>query len=411
MKQVGAVIFRNATILDVVRGEFLSDHDVLVMDERIVEISSSRIHTAQARIVDVGGRVLMPGLCDAHVHVTAATADFAALEHCSPSYVAAHAGQIMRAMLERGFTTVRDAGGADHGLAQALEERLFIGPRLLFCGKAISQTGGHGDMRLPGEHHLSQCPCGSGLARICDGVAEVRRACRDAVRAGATHIKLMVSGGVSSPTDRISSTQLAEDELTSAVEEARAAEIYCMAHAYTPRAIRRAARAGVRSIEHGNLLDRDTAELLRETSVFLVPTLVTYDALAREGVDAGLPSALRGKLEEVLDSGLNAMQLAIESQVSLAFGTDLLGSMHRHQLREFEIRAEIQKPIDIIRSATVNAARLFNMEGEIGVIKPGAFADILVVDGDPLRSVGVLQDPQRFLRVIMRQGELVRCDE
>jgi imidazolonepropionase-like amidohydrolase len=351
--------------------------------------------------------VLMPGLCDAHVHVIASTADFAALERLSPTYVAAQASQILRGMLMRGFTTVRDAGGADHGIARALQEKLFLGPRLLYCGKAISQTGGHGDMRAAGEHTLTQCLCCAGLGRICDGVTEVRRACRDAIRQGATHIKLMVSGGVSSPTDRISSTQFADDEIAAAVEEADAADIYCMAHAYTPRAIQRAVRAGVRSIEHGNLIDQPTAELIREKDAFLVPTLVTYDALAREGADAGLAPSMIAKLKDVLDRGLHALELAAKNNVRLVFGSDLLGSMHRHQLDEFAIRASVQKPVDIIRSATINAASLFKMEGQIGVIARGARADLLVVNGNPLENLRVLMDPANYLDLIVRSGDVV----
>lgn len=406
---MGAFIFQNAAVLDVVQGELCAGQDVLVIDECIKEVGPGGLAYSKATVINVAGRVLMPGLCDGHVHVTAATADFAALERWSASYVAACAGQILNGMLHRGFTTVRDAGGADYGLAQALCERRFIGPRLLFCGKALSQTGGHGDMRSPSEHHLG-CRCCAGLGRICDGVSEVRRACRDAIRSGATHIKLMLSGGVSSPTDRISSTQFSHEELAAAVEEARAAEIYCMAHAYTPRAMQRAVIAGVRSIEHGNLLDQPTADLIRKHAAFLVPTLVTYDALAREGTEAGLPLAMQAKLSEVLQSGVRALELAARSGVDLVFGSDLLGAMHRHQLTEFAIRGEVQKPLDVIRSATINAAKLFNLEGQIGVVAPGAYADLLVVEGNPLEDLRVLQQPDRYLRVIMRQGELIRAD-
>jgi len=405
---MSAVLFKNAAVLDTVAGQLRPEHDVLVVDDRITEVCDGALTFSDARVIDVAGRVLMPGLCDGHVHVTALSADFAALERMAPSYVASHAAGILHSMLLRGFTTVRDAGGADHGLARALNERLIIGPRLLYCGKALSQTGGHGDMRAPGEHHLQQCPCCCGLGRICDGVTEVRRACRDAIRTGATHIKLMVSGGVASPTDRISSTQFADDELNAAVEEASAAEIYCMAHAYTPRAMQRAVKAGVRSIEHGNLLDQETADLLCDTGAFLVPTLVTYRALAREGREAGLPVASLAKLQSILESGLRALELASRSGVSLVFGSDLLGPMHRHQLDEFAIRGEVQKPIDVIRSATINAARLFDLEGEIGTVTAGASADLLVVEGNPLEDLGVLRDPERHLRVIMRQGELIR---
>jgi imidazolonepropionase-like amidohydrolase len=220
----------------------------------------------------------------------------------------------------------------------------------------------------------------------------------------------MASGGVSSPTDRISSTQFAEDEIVAAVEEAKAAEIYCMAHAYTPRAIQRAVRAGVRSIEHGNLLDQETAAMISESGAFLVPTLIAYDALAREGAGAGLSIDMRAKLPIVLERGQHALELASKAGVSLAFGTDLLGPMHRHQLDEFAIRGEIQKPIDVIRSATINAARLFNMEGQIGVVAEGAVADLLVVEGNPLEDLCALRDPGRCLRLIMREGEVIRCD-
>jgi len=407
---MSAVIFKNATLLDVVEGQLLPDSNILVIGSAVAEVDSANLNFAGARVVDVAGRVLMPGLCDAHVHVTAATPDFAALTRWSPSYVAARAGEIMRAMLYRGFTTVRDAGGADHGLSQAVSEKLFLGPRLLFCGKAISQTGGHGDMRLPGEQHLGHCPCCAGVSRICDGVSEIRHACRDEIRKGATHLKLMVSGGVASPTDRITSTQFADDEIEAAVQEADAAEIYCMAHAYTPRAIQRAIRAGVRSIEHGNLLDAETARMLLEHGTFLVPTLSTYDALAREGVEAGLPVSMRTKVDEVFQAGLQALELAAATGVQLVYGSDLLGSMHKYQLNEFAIRGEVQKPIEIIRSATINAAKLFNMSGQIGVVAPLAKADLLVVDGNPLEDLGVLQNPERFLRVIMHDGDLIRCD-
>jgi imidazolonepropionase-like amidohydrolase len=408
---MNAIVFRNATVLDVTAGCLIPGQEVLVEGTHITRIGQAVELPHRALTFDVAGRILMPGLCDAHVHVTASTADFAQLGRLSPTYVAAQSSHVLRSMLLRGFTTVRDAGGADHGLARALSEKLFVGPRLLFCGKAISQTGGHGDMRLPGEQHVAHCPCGAGLAQICDGVPEVRHACRDQIRQGATHIKLMLSGGVSSPTDRISSTQFSDDELAAAIEEASAAGLYCMAHAYTPRAIQRAVLAGVRSVEHGNLLDKETADLIRERGAFLVPTLVTYSALAREGAEAGMPASMTTKLAEVLERGLSALELAIKAHISLVFGTDLLGPMHRHQLEEFAIRGELQRPIDVIRSATLNAARLFKMEGQIGVIAPGAFADLLVVDGNPMEDLRTLQEPDKYLHGIMQRGEFIRCTD
>lgn len=399
------LVLSNAKILDPVSGTYLEGRQVAIQDGRIVEVETAPIRNSATRTIDLAGRVLMPGLCDAHVHVTAVTADFALLGRWSPFYVSARSGELLEGMLMRGFTTVRDAGGADWGLAKAVAENVIPGPRLLYCGHALSQTGGHGDMRGPGEAmEFGQCFCCAGLGVVCDGVPSLRRACREEIRRGATHLKLMVSGGVASPTDRIDSTQFALEEIQAAVEEAEAANIPVMAHAYTARAINRALECGVDSIEHGNLLDQSSVDLFLRTGKFLVPTLSTYDALASEGVEAGLAPELHAKVFDVLDAGRRALELAHRGGVKMAYGTDLLGTMQRHQLREFAIRGEVQKPIDVIRSATTIAAELFRMEGKVGVVAPGAFADLLVVDGDPLSDLGVLQAPERFLRAVMKGG-------
>ncbi len=399
------LLFCNAQVLDVVGGTYQPGRFVMVRDGRIAEISGMR-PGFDGPVIDLKGRVLMPGLCDAHVHVTAITADFAALARMSPAYIAIGATRVLRDMLMRGFTTVRDAGGADYGLATAVEEGLIPGPRLLFCGHALSQTGGHGDVRGPGEMTLNACLCCSGFGFVCDGVDAIRKACREEIRKGATHLKLMVSGGVASPTDRIDSTQFSLDEIHAATEEAEAANVPVMAHAYTARAIKRALRGGVSSIEHGNLLDESCVSVFHETGAFLVPTLSTYGALAEEGIAAGLPKAMHAKVFDVLDAGLRALETAHRGGVKLAYGTDLLGIMHRHQLREFALRREVQTPIEVIRAATVDAAALFRMSGEIGVVAPGARADLLVVDGDPLADLGVLQDPPRFLKAVVKGGVL-----
>ena len=403
-----ALLFENATVLDVAAGTLLSDRQVLVIDSRIAEVDTRTARPADAAVFDLRGLVLMPGLCDAHVHVTAASADFAAMSHWSPFYMAAHAGEILKGMLGRGFTTVRDAGGCDYGLAEAVEQGLFTGPRVRFGGRALSQTGGHADMRGRGEHALESCFCCPGLGQVVDGVSEVRRACRHEIRKGAHHIKLMVAGGVASPTDRITSTQFSEEEIRAAVEEAEAASIYTMGHAYTGRAVNRALRCGVRSIEHGNLIDDESVRLFREHDAFLVPTLSTYHALAEEGVEAGLPAALHAKVFEVLEAGMRALERAHRGGVKMAYGTDLLGAMHRHQLREFALRGEVQPPLDVIRAATTTAAELLGMVGEIGVVAPGACADLLVVDGNPLDDLGVLQSPETRLKAVLKDGRFFK---
>jgi imidazolonepropionase-like amidohydrolase len=283
--------------------------------------------------VDAGGRTVMPGLIDAHVHVTAVTADLGALESWSPAYVTARAAGILRGMLDRGFTTVRDVAGADFGIAAAVAEGLLAGPRVIFGGRALSQTGGHGDSRGPGRVVLDQHPCAPTLTVIADGVTEVRRAAREQLRRGAHHVKVMLSGGVASPTDRIDSTQYSMEELRAVVEEARAANRYVTGHAYTAAAVNRGLEAGVGCIEHGNLMDGSSVELFRRTGAFYVPTLATYAALASEGLEQGMPPDQHAKVFEVLDAGLGALELAHRAGLPIVYGTDLLGGMHRRQLR------------------------------------------------------------------------------
>lgn len=400
------IIFTNARVLDVVAGEYNNSQSVRISDGKIVEIGSSIKANNDNIEIPLNGKTLMPGLCDAHVHVTAYTADFAKLKATSPFYVGIKAFDIMGGMLARGFTTVRDAGGADHGLANAVEENPTAAPRLLFCGHALSQTGGHGDMRRPGEVSLHQCFCCSGMGHVCDGITEVLRAAREEIRRGATHLKIMASGGVSSPTDRITSTQFTEEELRAIVNEANAANIPVMAHAYTARAINRALKCGVKSIEHGNLLDQGSVDLMRDEGRFLVPTLVIYHALVQEGTDAGLSSDMVQKTWEVLDAGLDALKLAYQQNVNIAFGTDLLGIMHRRQLEEFILRSPVVSNEDLVRQATCNAAKLFNMEDQIGQVKEGLLADLIVIDGDPLEDISALTTPETSLKMVMKEGQI-----
>jgi len=397
------IVLDHASILDVIKGALIPDQRVTLEQGCIARIESAHTpltDTQRSHVINLEGKTLMPGLCDAHVHVTAWTADLAEIGRTSPNYTAIRAADLMEAMLMRGFTTVRDEGGADYGLAQAVEEGHVRGPRILFCGEVLSQTGGHGDQRQRGEEY--------DLGHLCDGVSAVRKACREEIRKGAHHIKLMLSGGVASPTDRITNTQFSLDEIRAAVEEAEMAGLYCSGHTYTARAVNRAIRCGVRSLEHCNLIDESSIALFLEHDAFMVPTLATYEALVREGVEAGMPKELNDKVYTVLDAGIEALRLAHEAGVKLAYGTDLLGQMQRHQLSEFAIRARVQLPIDIIRSATCIAAELFNEVGEIGVVAEGARADLLVVDGDPLSDLACLQDPERYLKAIIKGGELVK---
>jgi imidazolonepropionase-like amidohydrolase len=401
------MLIRHARVLDVVAGVYREDHDVLVRDGRVESVGRSLKAPDGEPVLDLAGRTLLPGFIDCHAHLLAVTADLAALHTASPMYVTAQAADVMRGMLARGFTTVRDNAGADYGLAQAQADGLLAGPRIFFCGRALSQTGGHGDSRQRGQHVIDDHPCAPVLTRVADGVDAVRRAARDELRRGANHIKIMASGGVASPTDEVDATQYSVDEIRAIVEEAEAAGRYVAAHAYPARAINRALRCGVRSIEHGNLLDEESIGLLVEYGAFLVPTLVTYWALKEEGPRWGLPPASHAKVDAVLDAGLEALRLAYEADVKLCYGSDLLGGMHRHQLREFTIRAQVQPPIDVIRAATVNAADLLGQAGQLGVIDSGARADFVVVDGDPLADISVLVPQDGVQLAVIQNGRLV----
>jgi imidazolonepropionase-like amidohydrolase len=403
------VLFENAALLDLARGELRAPHSVLVEGDRIVEVSEGSLAAPGALRLDLRGRTLMPGLIDAHVHAAITTMDLAAMERKPASLVAHEARVVLEGMLRRGFTSVRDAGGADWGLAQAVERGLVRGPRLFFSGRVLSQTGGHGDLRPRGEGG-QLCACEihtTGFSHVADGVAAVRKAAREELRRGAAQLKIMASGGVASPSDPIWALQYSEEEMRAAVEEARGWRSYAMAHAYTPEAIQRALRAGVRTIEHGNLLDRETAAEIAARGAFLVPTLVTYHAIEEMGRALRFPEASLRKLRDVLDVGLRSLELAREAGVAMGFGTDLLGEAHERQLRELGIRAEALPAVEILRSATLVNAEILGRRGELGVVAPGALADLLVVDGDPLRDLGLLEKPERSLLLVMKGGEAI----
>jgi imidazolonepropionase-like amidohydrolase len=407
---MSAIILANCAVLDGTGNERREDHHVLVEGERIREVSDRPLRSTAAETIDLKGRTLMPGLIDAHVHVMAVDAALARLAEQPLTLVTMQAGRVLEGMLRRGFTTVRDAGGADGGLADAIESGLVAGPRLFPSGQALSQTGGHGDAR-PRTRSVTTCACceyGAGLSRIADGVTECRRAARDELRKGATQIKIMASGGVASPYDPIWNLQYSNEEMRAVVEEATGWHTYVLAHAYTPEAIGRAVGNGVRSIEHANLIDRATAERVAAAGGFVVPTLVTYDTLHRFGRDLGFSEVNLSKLAEVREAGLSSLELLQAAGVPIGYGTDLLGPMHKYQTREFVLRAEAMAPFDIIRSATIVNAALLNRAGELGVIAPGARADLIAVDGDPLADISLLDGDGGHLAMIIKDGVLYK---
>ena len=305
------IAFRNANLFDSRRGVMRPNATVVVEGSHIADVLFDAMRVDAAQSFDLAGKALLPGLIDCHVHVTAVHHDVLRLSLQPPSLITAQSKQVLEAMLMRGFTTVRDAGGADFGLQEAVERGLFRRAALFISGWPLSQTGGHGDARPKGAQTMF-CTCaGLGLfGAIADGVGEVRKAAREQLRNGANQIKVMAGGGVASPTDPIDGTQYSLQEMRAICEEAAAANTYVMAHAYSPASITRAVQCGVRTIEHGNLLDEAAAKVMKACGAYLVPTLATYSAIAEEGVRLGWTDAVFEKLNRFPTRGLWAVPTA-----------------------------------------------------------------------------------------------------
>jgi imidazolonepropionase-like amidohydrolase len=405
-KNTKPVIFRNGLLVDGSRPEPIGPIDVLVEDGRISAVSNKSLTADDAVEYDISGKAIMPGLIDCHMHPFLTDMNLMRLEETPVSLVTAQASVVLNRLLDRGFTSIRDAAGGDWGLKQAVDDGLIAGPRLFISGRALSQTGGHGDFRRRTDDSIA-CSCSSALhltSRIADGVDEVRHAVRDELRKGADQIKIMVSGGVSSPHDPLEGCQFSVDEIEAAVDEATRAGTYVLAHAYSADAITRALHAGVRTIEHANLIDEEAAALAAKKGAFVVPTLVAYEAGARHAKDAGYSEEMLSKLKRVREAGLRSLELCKSAGVSMGFGTDIIGDQELHT-QEFLLRAQVLPAHEIIASATRVGAEILRREGELGVITPGARADVLVVDGNPLNDIGLLAGHGEQLRAIMKDGQ------
>jgi len=402
-----AVVLRNCRVFDGKSAETKENQVVVVEDGRIKDISERLPKLTGAIDIDLGHRTLMPGLIDAHVHVYSHELDMEKVGE-SRELSAIHAKIFMEAALQRGFTTLRDAAGADWHVAEALRLGYIRGPRLFYSGRALSQTGGHGDMRAPRPEEPCACGRAHQFAVVADGVDAVRAAAREELRCGANQLKIMASGGTASPSDPIWMLQYSDAEIAVAVEEAARRRTYVMAHAYSAEAIHRCVQLGVRSIEHGNMIDAKTARFMVQKNAYLVPTLITYRTLEELGGKLGFPRVSLDKIKQVRSAGLSSLELCREAGVKMGFGTDLLGSLHTHQCEEFRIRAEVLPPLDILRSATSINAELLNMSGELGVVAVGALADLIVVEGDPLSDLDRFTEQGEHVKLVMKGGEIFK---
>jgi imidazolonepropionase-like amidohydrolase len=406
------LLFKNARIFDGTNAECSEGMYLRVSDGLIQEVSQKPITAKDARVIDLGGRTLMPGLIDAHMHAYCSDVSMQRIEAMGEPYRTAHAVRMLGHALDCGFTTVRDIGGGDYSLAKAIADGLVRAPRFFYAGKVLSMTGGHGDFRPLEQksHHHELCSCGivNWACRVADGVDACIQAARDELRQGAHCIKIMGSGGVASPTDPIWMNQYREDEIRAIVNECAERRTYVAAHCHPASAIRRCVEYGVRAIEHGTLIDDDTARFVAERGAYIVPTMVVIFTLVEMGRELAFPAVSQEKAEYAYKQALSGMDKMRSAGVKIGFGTDLLGSTYVQECREFTIRREVFSPLELLRQATSVNAELMMQQGRLGCIAPGAHADLLVVDGDPLKDISLLAANGKNLRMIVRGGELVK---
>jgi imidazolonepropionase-like amidohydrolase len=404
---MSTTLFTNARLVADGADDLTEPSHVAVNGNRISYVGAEDPALDADRVIDVGGRTLMPGLIDAHAHITGLSLSPRNAE-ASPDEVAAAAADYLRTALLDGFTTVREAGGADHRIARRLEQGTIVGPRLFYSGRALTQTGGGADFRTMDE---SVDPCGhvtpySVMSVIVDGVDQVRRAAREELRLGATQLKLFASGGVVFPAkSHATRYEFSVAEIEAAVEEAAARDTYVMVHAYNEEAVRRCLRAGVRSIEHANFVTEETVALMGEHGAFFDPTFISLVQRVESAAETGLSDTIVQNVTHAIEHGRTVYGWARKHGVPIALGTDLWGpDARRSQLRELEVRSELDEARNIVRSATTVNAELLMMPGQLGTIRQGAFADLLVVEGNPLRDARVMCHPDENLLLVMKDG-------
>jgi imidazolonepropionase-like amidohydrolase len=403
------LILKNALLFDGVNETLIEHGSVAVEDGMIREVQAGTIVSDKADTVDLQGRFLMPGLLDLHFHAYSVSFDELELQRMPKPLLVSHANRLLEGALQRGFTSVRDPGGGEVGLALAIEAGLVNGPRFFFGGKALSQTGGHGDGRHPHHADLCRCRFSDAISQVVDGEDEVRKACRDELRHGADHIKLFISGGVTSSSDPIWMSQFSDAEIRAAVQEAVSRRKYVAAHCLTDEGARRCVQHGIRSIEHGFSISKETARLIAESgSTYVVPTLAVLHQLGEHTRELGLSAQSIAKVSGARDAALEGIRNCIEAGVKLGMGTDLFGPQyHWMQSLEIELRCALQPPIDVLRSATSINAQIIQRGTELGVIAPGARADLIALDENPLVNPRVFAN-RGAMPLIVKGGRFIR---
>ncbi len=396
----------NATLIDGTGAGPVRGVTLVVEGERIERVGPGIDPPRGAEVIDAGGRTLMPGLIDAHVHFMSRPSSMQERALAPLSLTLMIAAKHARDTLEGGVTSVRDAGGTPQGFKMAIERGLIAGPRMRIAVGALSQTGGHGDGTMPAGFRMRNLSP-EWPETLVDGPDEVRKATRSLLRAGADFIKLHATGGVMSPSDEPGHTQFSPEEIAVMVQTAAAAGKTCMAHAQGTAGIKNAVRGGVESIEHGIWLDDEVIEEMKRRGTFLVPTLVApLWVLRREERQPGsvLPQSVR-KTKEVLEDHKRSFSRAVEAGVRVAMGTDSGVGEHGYNAEELQRMVEGgMTPMQAIVASTKTASECVHMAADIGTLEPGKYADLLIVDGDPLADIAVLQNKE-CLALIMKGGQ------
>lgn len=406
------LLLTNASVVDVELGTVQANSTIHISGGLIKSVTvNSALPDIQGRRIDVQGNYIIPGLIDCHVHLYATPGSLSLkdLFNAAPNTIVYRATYVAKQMLLRGFTTARDTGGADAALRDAIAEGIIPGPRLFIAGKALSQTGGHGDFRTTYQGAEHKC-CGGhapSLGRVCDGVPECLAAVRDELRQGANFIKIMCGGGVATPADPLDMLQFTDAEIQAVTTTAGYLNTYVTAHAYTSQAIRHAVDNGVMGIEHGNFVDAETAIYCAQKGVFFTPTLVTYHAYTQEPFDKYLDAVGKAKNDQVLASGLESLKVLKNAGVTTCYGSDLLSGLHVLQNKEFTLRAKVLSAKEILQSCTINAAKMMRQEGKLGCLKEGAIADMIILDKNPLEDITILDHGGEGMNSVIKDGRVV----
>ena len=407
-RELPRVVIRDVAIIDATGAEPDGRRDLLIEDGRINAIGRLGPMAADVATIDGAGCTLLPGLTDAHVH-------FALIgpkgDHGSDALImhVLAVSRFIEVALQEGFTTVRDAGGLEPTWAHAVASGALAGPRILPSASPISQTGGHADDRQRHQAiHAGETIPGlvAGMV-VADGADEVRKAAREQLRRGATQIKLMASGGIISPTDPFESLQLSVAEIAAAVEVARGWGTYVMAHCHTSPSVEMALDAGVRSIEHGSLLEPETAARMAAAGAFMVPTLQTMEFFLGHPDLMDLPPEKLAKAQEIAATAYQSIGIARDAGVKLGSGSDVVGPWQGRRGEELLYKSRVLGPHEAIISATRINAELFGLDGEIGTVAVGKRADLVLVKGQPLEDISLLAEPDN-VEVVIQDGVVVK---